>query len=659
LTSNLDSIFSICPFLPQIWLERARTWKSYETPVGLSASEASEALEDILVEFFSKLQKTLGSAVAKYAAGYITLSSHGLTEVELEDVLSCNNEVLQEVYHGINPPSTKVMRIPPLYVARFLHALRSFLKEKYIDGIRVVTWMHQSFPSVYLTALPGINAERIHADLTEIYECETDVAKNITLDNPPQVLENVRRLVRPQPLTAKNVRKLAALPYHMLLKTPEMGDELHAVKERLFNNLKWLMTKIEAFTIDGVLEDLRMALDLKTDEDTRELYDVLRQAGPNIGGDPTLLPIEIISRLKPHGSFEILYNQSLEYIRDQEKAQLLPLYPCLPGTKEILVDSIPGCTRVVDALEDEGLIAFKCDDGKVSVYSIETNEFTHHMENFPDPDQSVTSFVSEDKQRMMSLIGNNLRVWNFKSGASIKEFEIRDEDMDDGSDITYTSLDVTKDGTTALVGTSKGGLVIVDTTFESVRKIDNAHTRKVAKAFYTHDYKKIVSIGEDDLIINVWLVKTLEVIQVIILPSTLIKDQTCLLMDDEKIICPCANYTIVIACLKTGDILVDLPVETNFKMMTSLAIDDDFAHALTGGEDDVIRLWNLTEGKLDKEIPVYAFNCTSVAITDDGEYGGAAFDNPRVMKIYHLSSGDCLKEIKAIRDKVTFLGCVR
>lgn len=600
--------------------------------------------------------------MAKYAAGYVTLSSHGLTEVELEDVLSCNNEVLQEVYHGITPPSTKVLRIPPLYVARFLHGLKSFLKEKYIDGIRVVTWMHQSFPSVYLTALPGVNAERIHADLAEMYQTETDVVKNIAFDNPPQLLENVKRLVRPQPLTAKNVRKLAALPYHMLLKTPEMGDELYAVKEHLFNNLKWLMTKIEAFTIDGVLEDLRMALDLKSDADTRELYDILRQAGPNIGSDPALLPMEVISRLKPRGSFEKLYNQCEEYIRDQDKAQLFPLYPCLPGTKEILLTSIPGCVKFVDALEDEGLVAMKGENGKVSVYSIETNEFTHHMDNLPDPGQNVISFISEDKQRMMSLIGNSLRVWNFKSGASIKEFEIENEDEDSSNtdDISYTCLDVTKDGATALLGTNKGGIAIVDTTFESVRRSANVHSGRIKQSFYTYDYKKIVTVGEeDDLIINVWFVKTLEVFKSITLPSRLINDQMCYLMEEERLICACAVYTIVIACLKTGDILFDLPIQNGLKMMTSMATDDDFVLALTGGEDDVLRIWDLAQGKLEKEIPVFAANCTCVAITDDGEYGGAAFDNPRVMKVYHLSSGDCLKEIKALRDRVTSLACVR
>jgi len=68
--------------------------------------------------------------------------------VELEDALSCDDEVLQEVFQCVDPPLTTIIRIPQLFVAKLRHQLGWFLHLVYDFGIPVFYWAHQQFADV-------------------------------------------------------------------------------------------------------------------------------------------------------------------------------------------------------------------------------------------------------------------------------------------------------------------------------------------------------------------------------------------------------------------------------------------------------------------------------------------------------------------------------
>ena len=58
---------------------------------------------------------------------------------ELEDVLSCDDEVLSEVYEWWLPP---VRRLPPLLWARLRDDLGSLLYVRGTHNVRAYTWHH-------------------------------------------------------------------------------------------------------------------------------------------------------------------------------------------------------------------------------------------------------------------------------------------------------------------------------------------------------------------------------------------------------------------------------------------------------------------------------------------------------------------------------------
>lgn len=73
---------------------------------------------------------------------YITAAKSGLSESELEDLISLDDKVLDDVYQYHLPP---VRRIPPLLWTRIRNDLPNYLSEREADGVSVMNWYHRYY----------------------------------------------------------------------------------------------------------------------------------------------------------------------------------------------------------------------------------------------------------------------------------------------------------------------------------------------------------------------------------------------------------------------------------------------------------------------------------------------------------------------------------
>ena len=69
-------------------------------------------------------------------------SQNGMADAELEDLLSLDDEVLQDVYAFWLPPTR---RIPPLLWTRIRADIDDYLVERDAEGTRVIAWYHRQF----------------------------------------------------------------------------------------------------------------------------------------------------------------------------------------------------------------------------------------------------------------------------------------------------------------------------------------------------------------------------------------------------------------------------------------------------------------------------------------------------------------------------------
>lgn len=91
---------------------------------------------------FERIELQHGRVLVRQALAYITAAKSGLTGTEIEDLLSCDDRVLDDVYQYWTPP---IRRIPPLLWVRIRSDLAGYLVDRGADGASVITWYHRQF----------------------------------------------------------------------------------------------------------------------------------------------------------------------------------------------------------------------------------------------------------------------------------------------------------------------------------------------------------------------------------------------------------------------------------------------------------------------------------------------------------------------------------
>eukprot|EP00301_Raphidiophrys_heterophryoidea_P023519 c7378_g1_i1.p1 GENE.c7378_g1_i1~~c7378_g1_i1.p1 ORF type:complete len:2037 (-),score=525.73 c7378_g1_i1:323-5599(-) len=139
--------YSSCP-LPlylRIVFQMTLGWASSTVPAPHEPNTAlfAPSIPLLLRDLFDGLCRIHGKILVHHALGYLTLARHGLSRAELEDILSLDDEVLNDVFEWWTPP---IRRIPGLLVTRLLSEVESFLVTQGADGgVPVLSWYHREF----------------------------------------------------------------------------------------------------------------------------------------------------------------------------------------------------------------------------------------------------------------------------------------------------------------------------------------------------------------------------------------------------------------------------------------------------------------------------------------------------------------------------------
>lgn len=136
VVSNAIARCSLPIFVKLVFAEICR-WKSYSR--AQETHLASNVMDSIMM-LFERIEIQHGRILVFHALAYITASKSGLSETELEDLLSLDDRVLDDVYQYHMPP---VRRIPPLLWTRIRNDLPNYLSEREADGVSVLNWYHR------------------------------------------------------------------------------------------------------------------------------------------------------------------------------------------------------------------------------------------------------------------------------------------------------------------------------------------------------------------------------------------------------------------------------------------------------------------------------------------------------------------------------------
>ncbi|XP_070558651.1 NACHT domain- and WD repeat-containing protein 1-like isoform X2 [Ptychodera flava] len=345
-TQQMDILtrgFEKCP-LPlylKLCFDEACRWRSF-TPQ--DETNLEDTVRGVINCLFARIEREMGKVLVQRALGYLTAAKSGLSESEIEDILSCDDDVLNDVYQYWTPPTR---RLPPLLWIRIHSALSSYLVERGADGSRVIYWYHRQFIEAARERYLSDERQKklIHRGEADYFSGKwANGVKKSYVTRQGQKSE-ADRFVASQPLaftsTKYNLRKLNELPTHLI-----GSGNLKALKKDVLCNFDWLLTKVKATSFRQVMDDFRTATkSFPDDEDITRVKETLQLSEEGIILSPYQLPGQLLGRM-PNEACNLLDMAAVGDVT----AGLLPSHLCLTKPGGPLIHTMTGHTDKVSAM---------------------------------------------------------------------------------------------------------------------------------------------------------------------------------------------------------------------------------------------------------------------------------------------------------------------
>ena len=233
-----------------------------------------------VIDIFDRLERRHGAVLVTHALAYISASETGVSDAEMDDLLSLDDVVLTEVYGSRAP---EVRRVPTTTWLRLKVDIGYFLRRCNCDGVSLSCWDRDEFANaVTKRFLGGVRMRReTHSLMADYFMGKwSDVPKPYSLAVTPVTSAGPRRRrleeqappanirhaalrhVPHQPLilgrrsdgvAIYNVRKLKQLPGHLLA-----SGRLTELNEQVLFNYDWLHAKICGVSLQSALDDLAL-----------------------------------------------------------------------------------------------------------------------------------------------------------------------------------------------------------------------------------------------------------------------------------------------------------------------------------------------------------------------------------------------------------------
>ncbi|KAK3612217.1 hypothetical protein CHS0354_039489 [Potamilus streckersoni] len=322
------------PLFLKLLLDRAEKWYSFTE---VSELHLTNTVLESINTLFQQLEKKYGLQLISSALGFISVGLNGITDIEIEDALSCDDRVLDEVYRFHDPPVNGIVRIPPVLWARIRHDIQEYIVERMSHGKTTLHWYHRQFIAAATKRYASDEkAPYLNKILVDVFLHEDGLQRDITLSQRKNLkIPNADRQITPQPCTVTNKRKLSCLAYHVV--NARALIEPSRAKSLVFCNFKFLQTKIAAFSVSHVTDDLSSYLETFEDEELLLLRNFLSTSKDNLRL-PVRLAVCLLAYINcDEGHFHLkkLLAQAREYLITNKSPLLLPAFCCLAARRDI------------------------------------------------------------------------------------------------------------------------------------------------------------------------------------------------------------------------------------------------------------------------------------------------------------------------------------
>ncbi|XP_059176942.1 uncharacterized protein LOC131956487 [Physella acuta] len=316
------------PLYLKLLLDQAVLWSSH-TPV--SELVLPDSVRVGISHMFEKLEVKFGQRFVQAALGLISVGLNGLSEIELEDALSCMDDVMVEIYQFHDPPVPGMVRIPPVMWARLRFDLKEYLVERLAQGQTTLFWYHRQFVEVASERYTsGITGQNLHKILFEYFAAEHGVKRDIVLTERNNLfIPNADRNTSPQPMAPSNIRKLECLTYH--LKSCTSLQDPNFAKQVTYCNFHFIRAKIATVGAEKLLLELEEQLQLVRDSELEKMVAFIGTCSAALK-DPVGCAFNVLAHISTSPqlpNLNLLIAESRSYLKNLSRTLLIPTFACL------------------------------------------------------------------------------------------------------------------------------------------------------------------------------------------------------------------------------------------------------------------------------------------------------------------------------------------
>ncbi|XP_064626001.1 uncharacterized protein LOC135486827 [Lineus longissimus] len=378
---TLGYVFQSCssPTFARLICAEAKTWPSWFAP---SEGQCFKTMEECAGNMFDLLEAHYGKAVIEKTLAYLIAADTGLSDCEIVDLLSLDDDVLAEVYKTWHPP---VRRCPPMLWLMIKSDISTFLTIRDRDGVTLCDFNHTLIRDIATKRYLSDESlkKNIHFNLADYFLGNWHGKKKpflipktlIEMKKLPVSAAEADRLVPAQPLTFRisggfNRRKYDQVPRHLYLSG--RLDELNML---VLFNYEWLYNKAKALSLQHILQDFS----LNPSVEAQLVEEALRSGQAIIEANINNMAAELVGRLlsyyQSHQLIRELINQSDK--TGLKHSALIPAYPYhqTPGSP---LQFTLNCETAMDFfhISNDGryLMCKKIDRSIVRVFDLATGE---------------------------------------------------------------------------------------------------------------------------------------------------------------------------------------------------------------------------------------------------------------------------------------------
>ena len=638
------------PLFLRLLFGHARTWKSY---TDLSSIKIPKSTGEALSQFYDGLEVQFGKILVQKALGYLTASKHGLTEAELEDVLSLDNEVLDDVYQYWDPPLQGVIRIPSLLWKRIRQYIDDYIVEQQAQGMIVLRWYHRQFIESATKRYVLCQSTILHFILSEYFSgtWANGRSKSVKLTHRDIYMKDSVRQVAMQPLlfgkTVYNFRKLTELPYHLLY-----SEQIEELRNKVLCNYEWVYTKLKATGYVSLMQDYITTLgEHKDDNDISLMCEALSLSGSNIRNNPDMLAGQLIARLYPF-KCDKLKKITLDadtWLTGSSKCHFRPMNKCLISPGGELKSTLSGHPQVVLAIKQVPspsfplLVSYSKAANKVDnlfhVWNISTLECIENINTFTWPgshEKPLSKFVVSSDHLIAVNESSSYMVWNLKSGSS------DNHTVNVADDVQLSCVAITSDASNLVLGTKTGTLLFTPLHFSGSKCQLMELQKEIKEIFISLDDLYIVVLAGNDDILTVEVDKQE-------LVAKLIHNHYHF---DSKIIFSTDTQSFFVAGTHDGKLFIfNMPhlqvssVEAHSKAIKCIVRIPSLNSIVTGSLDKVLHVWNLSSCSCSQTLKGHCDGvwCASSIPGTNCVISGSKDD---YLKVWDVISGECLHTLE-------------